>query len=827
MADEHTTPATGDTVRIHPWVTYATSALLLLGSAAILLSSPDARDEVSRSPQMAAARSYFERNPDVEISSLLAQWIGADQVKQMRADHEARRQAGSVAILSQRMQEKTQKRFDAIQREAFASLQQLPSWRFGVVDGSSPLQNTFLHVAVQDSFVALAISMLFFVLTAITLEGAWGSILFGGFCFLLPIVTATTHESLYGDRGVPWAGASGVIAGLLGAYLVRSFKGFTIPGWLLLPAWIVWEYLFARDLPLDHFDAAPVVVHGVSFAFGAAAAVAIWVLGLEEKLAIGSRDTPDLVSNPVLDQALQERQNGNVEAAFELLEPELRRTPGNHDVALALWQVSTGSDRSRRALPAMLGAVRDALRSNRREDACNLWTAMASEVSELSADGTLLVRIGEALLAREEHEAALHAFANAVDGKRTLSSALALRVVRGTRDLDPDLASRAASVGLADDQLGQRERSELQSLLDARGLVAAAAGPPAAAPGARTAPPASPRRAAPAASPQPVAAASPRPVAAASPQPAAAAPPRPVAPASPQPEPEPDPFQDPNAIPADAFEELAEGESLAAEDPSTWNQPGLVQDLSHELEDDGPGFDWSGLQEEEESATDAVPTAVDLGPATGASSPTDVSETTETLQPRTRTPAASPVAPAAVRTPPLPDTEPQLDDVEPAGEPQPAGEGGEDFDDVALLPDTRRSLRARPAVPVSLDEEGLSIEVEAGSKTVLPYARIEAVAAGAVQGLADKPVLVVDVVLNWLAVPDEPLKVVRLRSDTFDPRRIVPDKGSALEALRALLDQLITRSGATPLPGRDAALGNPFASFPDLATYDRTVLMAE
>ncbi len=822
MADEHTTPATGDTVRIHPWVTYATSALLLLGSAAILLSSPDARDEVSRSPQMAAARSYFERNPDVEISGLLAQWIGADQVKQMRADHEARRQAGSVAILSQRMQEKTQKRFDAIQREAFASLQQLPSWRFGVVDGSSPIQNTFLHVVVQDSFVALAISMLFFVLTAITLEGAWGSILFGGFCFLLPIVTATTHESLYGDRGVPWSGASGVIAGLLGAYLVRSFKGFTIPGWLLLPAWIAWEYLFARDLPLDHFDAAPVVVHGVSFAFGAAAAVAIWVLGLEEKLAIGSRDTPDLVSNPLLDQALQEQQTGNAEGAFELLEPELRRTPGNHDVALALWQVSTGSDRARRALPAMLGAVRDALRSNRREDACNLWTAMASEVSELPADGTLLVRIGEALLAREEHEAALHAFASAVDGSRTLSSALALRVVRGTRDLDPDLASRAASVGLADDQLGQRERSELQSLVDTRGPRAAGAAPPPTASAARTAPPASPRRAA---SPQPAPAAAPQPAPAASPRPVAAAAPQPVAAAAP--EPEPDPFQDPNAIPADAFEELAEGESLAAEDPSTWNQPGLVQDLSHELEDDGPGFDWSGLQDEEESATDAVPTAVDLGPTTGASAavPADLSETTETLEPRSR--AASPAASAAVRTPPLPDTEPQLDDVEPAGEPQPAGESAEDFDDVALLPDTRRSLRARPAVPVSLDEEGLSIEVEAGSKTVLPYARIEAVAAGAVQGLADKPVLVVDVVLNWLAVPDEPLKVVRLRSDTFDPRRIVPDKASALEALRALLDQLITRSGATPLPGRDAALGNPFASFPDLATYDRTVLMAE
>ena len=854
MADAQTTPASGDTVRIHPWVTYVSSALLLLGSLGILITSPDARDELGRSPEMAAARNYFERNPDIEISGLLAQWIGPDEIKQMRADHEARRQAGGVAILSARMQEKTQKRFDAIQREAFASLQQLPSWRFGVVDGSSPIQNTFLHVAVHDSLVAIVVSMLFFVLTAITLEGAWGSLLFGGFCFLLPIVVTTTHTSFYGDRGVPWVGASGVVAGLLGAYLVRSFKGFTIPGWLLLPAWIVAEYLFARDLSIDHFDAAPVVVHGVSFAFGAASAAAIWVLGLEEKLAVGPRDTPDLVANPLLDQALQEQQDGNPEGAFELLEPELRRAPGNHDVALALWQVSSGSDRARRAIPAMLGAVRDALRSNRRDDACSLWTAMVTETSDLPADGTLLVRIAEALLAREEHEAALHAFARAVDGSRTLSSGLAIRVVRGARDLDPDLAGRAASVALSDEQLGLKERQELQAVADASGRRAGAG---AAAAGEKTRPaPVSTPAAAPKPAASPTAASSPAPAPGAAPSaPPVAAVPPPAAAA----EPEPDPFQDPHAIALDAFEELGTGESLAAEDPNTWNEPGLVTDLSHELEDDGPGFDWSGLQDEETVAAPAPPvaasappvaasappvaasappvaadapssaesateptldTAVDLDGDRGAaaSGSTDVSETTETLEPRPR--VAAPVAPevppaAAPASPPVPEPAPA----------EPAISDLDDLDEAALASVTRRSLRARPAVPVALDEEGLSIEVEGGGKTVLPYGRIEAVAAGAVRGLADKPVLVVDVVLNWLAVPDEPLKVVRLRSDTFDPRRIVPDKSSALEALRAMLDQLIARSGATPLPGRDAALGHPFTSFPDLASYDRTVLM--
>jgi hypothetical protein len=132
----------------------------------------------------------------------------------------------------------------------------------------------------------------------------------------------------------------------------------------------------------------------------------------------------------------------------------------------------------------------------------------------------------------------------------------------------------------------------------------------------------------------------------------------------------------------------------------------------------------------------------------------------------------------------------------------------------------------RPAVPLSVDDSGVKCELEDGSKTNLPFDRIDAVAVAAVEGLSDKPVILVDLVLNWMDVPDEPLKVIRLRSDGFDPRRLC-ESGSALEALRGALERILTSSGATSLPSAEAARGRPFQSFPDLAGYQRTVLMAE
>lgn len=802
-----------DSVTRHPWVSYALIGVLLLGSVGMLLSGPSDLERASQSPEMQELVRAFERNPEVEVSGQLARFIGREQMAELRAFHDQRRKQGGVAVLSQRMLEKTQARFDEAQRRAFDSLHDLPSWRFGLVDGDTPLVNTYTHLMVNDGWAALLVSMLFLVLAAITVEGAWGSLLFGGLCLLLPIVTRLVYLTVYGDQGIPWTGMSGLVAGLLGAYLVRSFGGFTIPGWLVLPVWVVAEYLFARDLPIDEFDATPLVVHAACFGFGAAAAGIVWGLGLEGRIGERERDTSELLSNDVLEQALALRDAGDDDGAFEMLAEELGRNPGNHDAGVALWQLASGTDRASRAMPLLVGVVRDALRRGRRDEACSLWVGMTAQ-GEPRAEGTLLVRIGEALLSKEEQEPALHAFELAVSGPKPLSSVLAQRIVRSAKDRDPGLAARAAAIALADDQLALADRNAMQVIVDAA--------PPGTAP-AR--PAAAPARPADVSQPAPPAAAAAPPLedlsqvappaaATASPledlsQPAppaaAAAPPlpdlsqpAPPAAAAGEAAAEPDPFQDPHAIAVDALEEPPEGASLAGEDPNRWNQPGLVEGLSEEDLSRSQGSDWSGLQDDED-VTDPVTVEAAGGGA-------EVSETTERLEPEA---AAAPDE----------------------GESAPASDAAGDLDlgDVALdadLQPSRRPLRALAAVPVSLDDEGLTIEVQGGSKSQLPYERIEAVSAAAVRGLAEKPVLVVDVVLNWLDVPDQPLKVIRLRSDGFDPRAVVPGCSSALEALRKLLEQLLTRSGGTPLPSREAALGQPFASFPDLETYDRDVLMA-
>jgi membrane associated rhomboid family serine protease len=137
-----------------------------------------------------------------------------------------------------------------------------------------------------------------------------------------------------------------------------------------------------------------------------------------------------------------------------------------------------------------------------------------------------------------------------------------------------------------------------------------------------------------------------------------------------------------------------------------------------------------------------------------------------------------------------------------------------------------RDLEHLLAVPTGFDSEGLRIDVEGTNKRVR-FDRIDAVSVAAVDGMGARTVIVVDLVLNWMSLTDEPLKLVRMRTDRFDPRRLVADVSDPVDAVRAFVERLLSETDATPLPDLQSARGLPLAAFKSLAAYQRDVLMVD
>jgi hypothetical protein len=143
--------------------------------------------------------------------------------------------------------------------------------------------------------------------------------------------------------------------------------------------------------------------------------------------------------------------------------------------------------------------------------------------------------------------------------------------------------------------------------------------------------------------------------------------------------------------------------------------------------------------------------------------------------------------------------------------------------DLSRLDDSFPDGAVSDAVPRALEAEALRIEVAGQGQTSLSYGRLRAVAVAGVRGLGPKPVVLIDLLVDG-AGTEGPLRVIRLRSDRFDPRPLAPGVDGALDALRWTVQAILSRSDARPLPDPDAAAARPVRIFESLDEYHEQVL---
>ena len=131
-------------------------------------------------------------------------------------------------------------------------------------DGSSerrvfPEKNVYLAVLVSmflhGSILHIAGNMLFLWTFGNNIEDDLGPVLYLAFYVVAGLVAAMAHIVLFRTSAVPVVGASGAIAGVMGAYLVRfprarvltliSFFAIWIPSWIVLGVWFIGQFLIS------------------------------------------------------------------------------------------------------------------------------------------------------------------------------------------------------------------------------------------------------------------------------------------------------------------------------------------------------------------------------------------------------------------------------------------------------------------------------------------------------------------------------------------------------------------------------------------------------
>jgi len=199
---------------------------------------------------------------------------------------------------------------------------------------------TFLH----GGWLHLIGNMWFLWLAGFVLEDVWGRPLYLAFYLIAGAAALQFHAWTNPGSIIPCVGASGAVAALMGAFLVRFPKmkiemlwifgffrtyRFQAPAYWLLPLWVLVEVfygtLFGKASGVAHW------AHVGGFLFGAVGALALRYSGLETQ--VNKRIEKDLawVADPEIDQANQHMEHGQLDDAAALVQQHLAAKPNSID----------------------------------------------------------------------------------------------------------------------------------------------------------------------------------------------------------------------------------------------------------------------------------------------------------------------------------------------------------------------------------------------------------------------------------------------------------------------------------------------------------------
>jgi hypothetical protein len=252
------------------------------------------------------------------------------------------------------------------------------------------------------------------------MEDAWGYPLFAVFYIAAGFVAAFFFIAGHPTIDEPLVGASGAIAGVMGAFAVRYWNTritffywvfflriytgtFSAPAWLMLGLWAagqvaymsgLWAFTTVADMGDVAFGA-----HVAGFVFGVAVALLIKRLSIEERFIEPSIESRMVVHEAKsIDRAFELSRQGRPEEGLILLEQELERDPRNLDTASALWSLAVSTGDHQRVAQRMIPPLEAAARSADEGFPGLCWGELLRKAPDINLSSATALRLGEIVL---------------------------------------------------------------------------------------------------------------------------------------------------------------------------------------------------------------------------------------------------------------------------------------------------------------------------------------------------------------------------------------------------------------------------------------------
>jgi membrane associated rhomboid family serine protease len=211
----------------------------------------------------------------------------------------------------------------------------------------SYLTANFLH----GGWLHLIGNMWFLWLAGGILEDTWGRMIYPAFYLIAGVLALQVHALVNAGSLTATIGASGAVAGLMGAFLARfpttriemgwllmfRFYRFKAAAYWLLPLWLLMEIFYGSLL--GQFSSVAHWAHIGGFAFGGLIAMGVRASGLEQMAEKGIQEKISWVSHPLLAEASEQTEKGQLDAAAANLKKLLLEKPDSIDAHRMLQHI--------------------------------------------------------------------------------------------------------------------------------------------------------------------------------------------------------------------------------------------------------------------------------------------------------------------------------------------------------------------------------------------------------------------------------------------------------------------------------------------------------
>lgn len=433
-------------IRRHAWVSYAIIALNVLMFIAVETSSrPSKVMGIQRG--FSDAVEYLAAHPYLEIPAAMKPMVN-DRGKAWLAERartmEQLPTSTTIAI--------EQRRLDAMVNDAMRAVRTLPHIRFGYVPSEGGVFRLITSMFVHAGLMHLLGNLLFFFVSGPFIEDVFGRPLFAALYISGGIAASLTYAAQHPHGTVPLVGASGAIAAVMGAYLVRFLRSkveflfvpillrpqwhfrFFLPAFVVLPLWFVQQWL--EMMSEAGGGGVAFSAHVGGFVYGVAIALIVKLSGFEEKYVnpVVAKETTWSMDERTLRAmaALRDAQAMEDPAMIDAAATQLLARYSDEkqpDLAIELIQEMT-ENRSARLPKFLPRAAVFVERSGNRDWALALYQRVfendpngANAVQSLVKIGTLLRGAGDVRGARESfakaraHPACTAEWAPTIDAK--------------------------------------------------------------------------------------------------------------------------------------------------------------------------------------------------------------------------------------------------------------------------------------------------------------------------------------------------------------------------------------------------------------------------